>query len=443
VNDAATSTATAAASATAHDPLQHSRRNFLVVSWYQIVLRIGWIFKTESVIIPAALDSLGASGWMRGCLPVLNRFGQSIPPLLAWPGVKRARRQQLWLAISTAVMAIASAALAAIWLGGWHTEQPVSARWIFLAVYGVFFISVGISQLALSSLIGKLIPARRRGLLMLVSNTRGAALSIGLAWLLLSQWMREGKAEFVAILAVAAACFFGATAISFLIVEPPAEVGPVPSRLRVRAILDGVWQIWVNDPAYRRILVISGLFGMSMSLFPHYQNLARTRLGAGFDDMLPWLLAQNAGVALFSIPAGWLADRFGNRLVLRIILPSLAAAPLLALWFSQLSQGGRNGFIVVYFLLGLTPVTMRLLSNFSLEFASPPDHPRYLAAQTLATALPVMASSVVLGRILDLYGHELVYGVVVACLLAAWILSFSMAEPRRQSPAIMAGGQPE
>ena len=57
------------------------RRNLLLLALHQIVFRIGWIFKTESVIMPAVLDQLSGAGWLRGCMPVLNRFGQSVPPV--------------------------------------------------------------------------------------------------------------------------------------------------------------------------------------------------------------------------------------------------------------------------------------------------------------------------------------------------------------------------
>ena len=54
--------------------------NFLMAIVYQCCLRVGWIFKTESIIMPAVLDVIGGSGWLRGCLPMLNRFGnRSVP----------------------------------------------------------------------------------------------------------------------------------------------------------------------------------------------------------------------------------------------------------------------------------------------------------------------------------------------------------------------------
>ena len=57
-------------------------RNFLLLALQQLVIRVGWIFKTESVIIPAFLDSIAGPAWVRGMAPVLNRFGQGLPGFL-------------------------------------------------------------------------------------------------------------------------------------------------------------------------------------------------------------------------------------------------------------------------------------------------------------------------------------------------------------------------
>src|SRR6187401_3088176 len=70
------------------DERPHERRNFWLLVAYQIVLRTGWIFKTESVVMPHAADALDPSGLARGWLPLLNRFGQSVPPVLAARHVK-------------------------------------------------------------------------------------------------------------------------------------------------------------------------------------------------------------------------------------------------------------------------------------------------------------------------------------------------------------------
>ena len=54
----------------------HEPRNIACLVTYQVVARMGWIFKTETVIMPAVLDACVASGMLRGFLPVLNRVEQ-------------------------------------------------------------------------------------------------------------------------------------------------------------------------------------------------------------------------------------------------------------------------------------------------------------------------------------------------------------------------------
>ena len=71
----------------------HESRNLLVLAAHHIVLRVAWIFKTESVIMPAFLDAISGAGWLRGCLPVLNRFGQSVPPLMLSERLKQTRHK--------------------------------------------------------------------------------------------------------------------------------------------------------------------------------------------------------------------------------------------------------------------------------------------------------------------------------------------------------------
>ena len=118
-----------------------------------------------------------------------------------------------------------------------------------------------------------------------------------------------------------------------------------------------------HDRNFRTVTIIAALFGMYLTLFPHYQRLGRDRLELGLTALIPWVLAQNIGAALFSIPAGWIADRFGNRLVLRLMMLVLCVAPVLALWLARMGDAGQPWFTMVFFLLGLTPVTMRILNK--------------------------------------------------------------------------------
>ena len=48
---------------------QHEKRNLVVFAANQIFMRLGWIFKTESVVMPGFIDVYTLSGFIRGLLP--------------------------------------------------------------------------------------------------------------------------------------------------------------------------------------------------------------------------------------------------------------------------------------------------------------------------------------------------------------------------------------
>ena len=70
-------------------------RNAAALAGNFVIGRIGWIFKTESVIVPAFVDAVAGPGWIRGLLPILNRLAQSMPPFLFARRVKNAAFREL------------------------------------------------------------------------------------------------------------------------------------------------------------------------------------------------------------------------------------------------------------------------------------------------------------------------------------------------------------
>lgn len=416
----------------ANDP--NHGRNFILVSLYQIILRIGWIFKTESIIMPAVLDVIGGAGWLRGCLPMLNRFGQSIPPLLVSDVVRDSPRKKIGLAITTMVMACCFLALSLIWAitGG---EKSWWLPAVFLAIYGIFFSATGINLLLFNTISGKLIKFNFRGRLALVSTVIGATSAVICAWSLLRIWLAgggpaftTGGANFTMIFGFTG-CAFVLAALVSLTFREPVDSSSHAKRSSMDLLRSSISTI-ARDHNFRTLTIIGALFGMSLTLFPHYQALARGRLSLGLTALIPWVIAQNIGAALFSIPAGWIADRFGNRLVLRTIMLGLCVAPILSLVLARMGDAGQPWFTAVFCLLGLTPVTFRILNNYTLEVTHTGEHPRYLSTLSLAMAGPAILTSAFFGALIDWVSFEFVFGIVVVCVFCGWLLTFRLEEPR-------------
>ncbi len=390
-------------------------------------MRTGWIFKTESLIMPAVLDMIGGSAWLRGCLPMLNRFGQSVPPLLAAQIVRRSRYKKFGLIAAAMSMGVLFCLLA--WL--WNVRGALSPSLLIgsiLVLYAFFFSSMGIHQLILSAMVGKLIPVTIRGRLMQFSSVLGSSVAVCCAWVLLNQWLKKGDANFAAIFLFAGVLFCVSGLIALLFRETP-DLDPQP-RETLRMQLGSAIRVLFRDRNFLILSITAALFGMMMTLFPHYQAVGRERLKLGFDSLVPWIIAQNLGVAIFSLPAGWLADRRGNRVVLKLLMSGLCVVPMLSLFLSKMGDWGSACYFLVFGLLGLTPVTMRTFSNYTLELVAREHQPQYLSLLSLFMAGPAMLGSLIVGSLIDYWGYEPAFMLVTAGQFIGLGCCFLLLEPR-------------
>jgi hypothetical protein len=417
------------------DP-EHERRNFWCLAVHQVIVRVGWIFKTESIVMPAFLDYIGGGPVLRGFLPVLNRFGFSIPPVLYAERLKATPRKKWHLARNTFSMSVPFALLALLWWSGRWRAGDGSVQWwvplVVLVLYGIFFALTGMNQLSSHVLQGKLVRVTWRGRLLSYSIGIGSPLAIGAALLLMQDWLATPETGFASIFATTAAAFAIASLAILPVHESPDSYFAVRTG-RFRPFRDAALLV-AGDPDFRRLATVAALFGATFMLFPHYQTLGRERLGLEFDDLIVWLCVQNVAVAVFSIATGPLADRCGNRIALRLTILAGAATPLLASGIARLDPAvGKHWYWMVFATTGLTPVTIKLLSNYTLEIALREHHPRYVSTIGLCLALPVVVGSPLAGWLITQIGYDAVFIAGAAALVVAGLLTFRMIEPRHSS----------
>ena len=405
-------------------------RNLFVLAAHYVFLRVGWIFKTETVIMPAFMDTIAGAGWLRGCLPVLNRFGASLPPMLLADRLRNTRRKKWSLLGSTLAMAVPFLFLSAIWFS-LEQKRQVWLPAVFLLCYTAFFSATGLNRLCYGTVQGKLIRAHRRGRLLGLSGLIGSIVSVLCAWFLLQYWLGMPDGGYGYIFAFTGLGFILAGLCSGAVVEPADDQST--ERQQPTNHFRAAWNVFRHDPNFRRMAVVAMLFITVQLLFPHYQALGRERLNLkaeGFHLMI-WVIAQNGAVGIFSLISGAIADRFGNRLAIRLQIFATAMAPPIALLLtSTLVENGQRLFWITFCLLGLTPVTIKTLVNYTLELAEPADHPRYVSTLSVCLAVPFCLSPVV-GLLVDLLGFEIVFMSISTGIAAGAMLTFRMAEPRR------------
>lgn len=396
----------------------------MVMAAFQILVRTGWIFKTESVIIPAVLDAISGVGWVRGLLPALNRLGHSLPPLLLARRVEQTPYKKWVLATTMWLMALCLV----VWGALFMPLATALASWkpvIFLAIYGVFFACVGVNSLALNTLQGKLIQTSLRGRLMYATGILGAISAIGCVLWLMPDWLQVGNPRFDLLFLFPGLLFAVAAMLVWCFDEKADPCPMVPKRKR-NCFVDA-YRTLRDDQNFRRLACVASAVGSSILLFPHYQNLGLQKMRLDLSHLMWWVVVQNVGTGIFSVPMGAIADRGGNRLVLQIFLLGLAAAPALAVTISYIEAS--RWFVFTFLLIGLNPVVIRTLQNFTLEICRSTDHPRYLSTLNLCLAAPMIFSPLV-GWCVDLFGFAAVYAGVTAVILMGWCVTFTLTEPR-------------
>jgi hypothetical protein len=418
-------------------------RNLLVLALYNITLRFSWIFKTESVLMPRFLDVIDGSGFVRGWLPVFNRAGQSIAPMLMADRLRRTPLKRRSLHKTSTLMGVCFVGLAALWYWIGEPVGGASPRWMapaFLAIYVLFFVVSGLNQLVLGTISGKLIRVDRRGRLMAVGGMLGSVVSIALAWFLLQRWleppMQLPDSGYVLIFGFAGAGFILAGLLTLPLREPPDDESDRPARSAKHAVKEAI-NIFRYDQSFRRAATVAMLFISVQLLFPHFQAFGRKLLTPeteGFHLML-WVIAQNGAVGLFSWGSGLIADRCGNRLAIRIQVFACVLTPLIALLLTRdFIHDGIQWFWVAFVFLGLVPVTMRTFVNYVLELTEPSNHPRYVSTFSLTLAVPFLFSPLV-GFLIDRFGFEPMFFVIAGLIAIGGVLTFRMPEPRHAEAA--------
>jgi hypothetical protein len=419
---------------------QAEPRNLLVLAVYEVVFRVAWIFKTESVIVPAFLDALtGGTGAIRGWLPTLSRLGQSLPPLFVSDHLRDAPLKGRVLRWTSLLMGVPTAAVA--WIAWAAAPEP--AEWMplaFLGLYVLFFSLTGLNQVVQGTLHGKLVRAERRGRLMWIGGVLGSMLAITAAWLVLGPWLdRPGIARFMPVFALTATGFMSCGFVTLGLAEPVDRANGTPPE-SAWSQLRAAWWVFTTDRQFRRAARVVMLLTCIVLIFPHFQWLARVQLGLGDRELMIWVVAQNVGIGLFSPLCGWISDRWGNRLTIRCQSLVLLFAPLLALLMAGpfgRSGGGQGLYWTVFLLLGMSPVAMRTVNNYTLELVTPELHPLYLSTMRVCFLVPFIFSPLA-GGVLDLFadrpytGASWLFGTVSGLIATAGLLTFRMAEPRRE-----------
>ena len=249
---------------------ENESSNFVWLALHQVLMRVGWVFKTESIVMPFFMDAIGGGPVLRGSLMVFNRLGFSVPPALFARSLKLMPQKRKAVGLATAGMAIPFAVLSVLWASGWWRgadgEPAVWMPYFFLAAYGLFFTLTGINQLSLHSINGKLIRPERRGALFAAGVFVGSPIAIACAWFLMPRWLALPDGGFTWLFAAPAVCFLLAGVTQLAVREKPDDFNE-PAASPWRRIWEAM-HLAFTTPVCRGVAIVATLFSADLHALP-------------------------------------------------------------------------------------------------------------------------------------------------------------------------------
>lgn len=406
-------------------------RNFWAWVAYQFFYRIGWQFKMEATLMAGIVSFLSASPAVMGLFTTLNSVGRNLSPLIAAPLVDRfAQKRSALLVFWGITVAVWTALTAYLWLPV-AADKSVSI-WVFGACYTLFFVFLGCASVAQGALLGKIIPADRRGKAMAVGMTLSGVINVG-AILAIYSVIRSGAFPEPRNYALAfsfTVLFFLMAGVSLLFIKEPHSVSPRRDFNPITNIRVFVKLGRENDNL-RRLIWVNVIVGVMGSMLQFYTGYWRASGTMTPEAVIMATVFQVFWQSLSSSILGRVADRRGNRHIICTLMWVEGLIPLVA-WILggwDPFRGHWGWYLGVYTMVGLRFPLYQLLVNYLLEVVPQRDHAMAIGAVTTAQLLTA-AAPLLLGGIAEAWGYPAAFILGSAVGIYGGVLALGLKEVR-------------
>lgn len=407
-------------------PVPDARWNALALGADFSLFVIGLSFASQSTILPAFAETLGASNLVIGAIPALMTLGWFLPSLLA-AGYTEALPRRLPFVLRWSAwerVPFVALALVAFFVAG---PAPTLACALLLGLLLLTTTIGGVLMPAWMDIVGRAIPSHLRGRFFGITSLIGSAgglLGSGLtAWILAAV---APPASYGWCFSVATVCMALSYAALVMTREPPVPA-PAPA-VPLGTYLRRIPALLRRDRNFSRFLVARA-FAAGGTMAPGFYTVYALRaLGAESWQVGVFTSVLFSGQMLGNLALGWMADRWGHRVVIMVGAAALALASATALGAPSLEV-----YILVFALTGIHQAATSV-SNLSvlLEFApTVEERPTYIGLGTTAVGPVVFAAPLLGGAIADAAGFAPVFGLgVLLGGVGLALLGWQVRDPR-------------
>jgi MFS family permease len=398
-------------------------RNYWLGLWNGWLVAVGDAFFQPNLIMNTFLERLGAPNVTIGLIPALRTGGWLVPQLFmasylsGRPRVNDVYRKMTWFR-GGALLAIAALGF----LGG-ALPAPLLVAGVLAAVL-VNALCSGIAGLPWTTVMGKVIPERRRselfGTRQLFGGLGAFAAGIVARQILDPATGLEFPASY-AVLFLAGALLATIAWYLWGLVDEPADPTPGVHRTLLEELRQGP-RLVRQDPDLRRYITSRSLFFLGTIADPFYAIFAIQALGATAGAIGMYLIAYQLFTPASNILWSWLGRNHGTKAIARYSALAGAGAPVLAILLLLLPPGPASvtAFALVFVLQGAALNGQSTAGNNLLLEIAPRDlRPTYVG---LANSVLGIASFAPLlgGLLIDWLGFGPLFGVALILQLAGW-----------------------
>lgn len=406
----------------------HYQRNFVAGVIHGIFFQASAAFSSIHTVLPSLVVLLTPAAAAVGLMASLQSIGEVIPQLYtAYLIGGRKRKKPLLLGVI--IIRFLSIALLSWMVFTYGESRPELVLVALIGLFGLFSFIGGMGTVIYADIFSRAIPARRRGRFTGAKQFFGYLLAILAGYMV--KWILEQPIRFpfptnYAIILGLSAATLAVALIGFaLIKEPPSSSKRLVSK--PSALWSTSWRLLGGSRNLQILLLSQAFIILSLALAPFFVVYARNDLGVPAASVGLYLALQMIGAAGSNLLWAWLADSYGNRLVIAGTALSIATAAALA-WWTPSSQSWLYGG--VFLLLGASLSGLRVgYNNIVLEMADEVTRPMCVALQNTVLA-PLALAPLLIGLLTAWVSYDVLFALATFLGLAALVVSFKLREPR-------------
>lgn len=406
-----------------------NRRNFWLGVVNGVLYAAAEALTDPSLVLTYFTSLLTNSKFLVGLVAPIRIGGWFLPQLLVSGFIQRQERKLRIYAQLGVVRAVAWALMVLVL---WFVRDRTLLLVLFFGFLVVYSLAEGLAGLSFMDVVGKVVPAHRRGAFFGARRLLGGVLAMAasgvVGWALSERAGLAFPHNFALLFGLS---FVGISVALYAFARIDEPLEPVTrERVAMSAQIQRARGLARQNPTYGRFLLARLLMVVADMAVPFYVVFAKESLNAPPGMVGVYLSTTTFSALLANVWAARASDRHGNRQLLLAACFVGLTSPALALVFDWW-RGPALLFAVAFAVNGVYNTASWVAhTNFLLEIAPAGDRPIYVGMVNTLVGMAILASSGG-GAVVDWLGFNALFALALAALLVATGITFSIREPRK------------